>query len=380
MFLAMSLTQSQDVSIFNRAANGFNGVMLFALLLGSSLVLLLARRARWLTPRVWALSVVLFVFLDLASLGAYIDSGDTDPSANFQHPEAIAFLKSDPNLFRIETPEDSWFQWQPNLGLIARLDDAAGIYNPLLLQRYDRYWKAAATRDNVLYDLLNTKYLITKKDAKVGARFAPVFQGDPQVTVWLNAGALPRAFMVFQAKTVDGGDAAFTAITQPGFDPMSVIVLESGGAGSADPSTAPGVVAPLTVGVLEHGVNSSAYQVETGAEGYLFVGDTFYPGWRATLDGQDTPLLRADYLFRAVKVPSGKHTVRMVFDPLSWKLGVVLSAGGLAALFGMVGTRQAPPAHGTLSASALTTTQAAARLAARPADLPGSGRPLPGPR
>jgi hypothetical protein len=344
MFVTMSLTQSQDVSIFNRAANGFNGVMLFALLLGGSLVLLLARRTRWLRPRVWALSVVLFVFLDLASLGAYIDSGDSDPSANFQHPEAVAFLKSDPNLFRIETPEDSWFQWQPNLGLIARLDDAAGIYNPLLLQRYDRYWKAAGARDNVLYDLLNTKYLITKKDAKVGARFTPVFQGDPQVTIWLNAGALPRAFMVFQATTVEGGDAAFALVTKPGFDPTAMIVLESA---AAAPSAAPGVAAPLTVGVLEHGVNSSAYQVETGAEGYLFVGDTFYPGWRATLDGQDTPLLRADYLFRAVKVPAGKHTVRMVFDPISWKLGVVLSAGGLATLLGWwaMGRRRGHAAH-----------------------------------
>ena len=342
MFVTMSLTQSQDVSIFNRAANGFNGVMLFALLLGSSLILLLARRARWLQPRVWALSVVLFVFLDLASLGAYIDSGENDPSANFQHPEAIAFLKSDPNLFRIETPQDSWFQWQPNLGLIARLDDAAGIYNPLLLQRYDRYWKAAAARDNVLYDLLNTKYLITKKDAKVGARFTPVFQGDPQVTIWLNSGALPRAFMVFQAKTVEEGDAAFAAITQPGFDPTALIVLESA---AAAPPAASGVAAPLTVGVLEHGVNSSAYQVETGAEGYLFVGDTYYPGWRATLDGQDTPLFRANYLFLAVKVPTGKHTVRMVFDPISWKLGIVLSTGGLGALLGwwVMGRRRRHP-------------------------------------
>ena len=330
MFIAMSLTQSQDASIFNRAANGFNAVMLFALLLGGSLALLLARRARWLRPGVWAVCVVLFVFLDLASLGAYADSGEADPSANFRHSDAVAFLKSDPNLFRTETPEDAWFQWQPNLPMIARLDDAAGIYNPLLLQRYDRYWKAAQSRDNVLYDLLNTKYLITKKDAKVGARFAPVFQGDLQVTIWLNSAALPRAFMVFQTKSVEGADAAFAAITQPGFDPTATVVLETANAAAAGAPNA----GPLSVSVLDYGVNSAAFQVTTGSDGYLFVGDTYYPGWRATLDGQDTPLLRADYLFRAVRVPAGQHTIRMLFDPLSWKLGIALTAAGLAGLLG----------------------------------------------
>jgi hypothetical protein len=332
MFVAVTLTQSQDASIFNRVANGFNGVMLFALLLGTSLVLLCARRSRWLRPPIWALSVLCFVFLDLASLGAYIDIGETDPSANFQHPQAIEFLKNDPNLFRIETPEDSWFQWQPNLGLIARLDDAAGIYNPLLLQRYDRYWKAAATRDNVLYDLLNSKYLVTRKDAKVGARFSPVFDGDPQVNIWLNSKALPRTFMVYGSKIVEGGDAAFAAITQQDFDPTALIVLESTSAGAQTSSSAPGASVPSGVGVLEHAVNSSTYQVDTASEGYLFVGDTFYPGWRATVDGQDAPLLRADYLFRAVKVPPGKHTVRMFFDPVSWKIGVALTFSGLVLL------------------------------------------------
>ncbi|TMC56545.1 MAG: hypothetical protein E6J26_07190, partial [Chloroflexi bacterium] len=127
-------------------------------------MLLLARRTRWLSTRLWALALIVFVFLDLASLGAYLDRSETDPSANFNHPQAFDFLRRDAVPARIETPEDSWFEWQPNLGLIAHLDDAAGIYNPLLLQRYDRYWKATSGRDNALYDLLNVKYLVAKKD------------------------------------------------------------------------------------------------------------------------------------------------------------------------------------------------------------------------
>ncbi|MCA1553793.1 MAG: YfhO family protein, partial [Chloroflexi bacterium] len=319
--------QSQDVHIFNRVANGFNGLVLFALLLAGSLVLLLARRTRWLSRRVWTFAVVAFVFLDLASLGAYLDTGEQDPSANFNHPQAFAWLK-DEQPFRIETPEDSWFEWQPNLGLIAHLDDAAGIYNPLLLQRYDRYWKVAIGRDNVLYDLLNAKYLVTKKDAKPSGKFTLAFDGDPTVNIWQNQKALPRAFMVYHSQGVRSGDEAFAAITASGFDPMQTIVLET-----AEVSSASNVQrAASHVQFTAHTTNGISLEVATDADGYLFVGDTFYPGWRASVDGNDAPVLRADYLFRAVKVPAGNHQVQLVFDPLSWKLGVGLTALGLVGL------------------------------------------------
>lgn len=343
MFVAVNLNQSQDPSIFYRTANGFNGLVLFALLLGGSLVLLLARRTRWLSRSVWTLAVVVFVFLDLASLGAYLDSGEQNPSANFNHRQAFAFLKSDPNQFRIENGpvivgpknelQDSWFEWQPNLGLIAGLDDAAGIYNPLLLQRYDRYWKVASGRENVLYDLLNIKYLISKKDAKLSAKFTLAFDGDPQVNIWLNQKALPRAFMVYQTKVVSNGDEAFDAIQQKDFDPAKTIILESK-AQRPTPNSQSSIsnIQMSSVGLKSRSPNSLEYEVTTAAEGYLFVGETFYPGWRATVDGQEMPIVRADYLFRAVRVPAGTHMVRMIFDPLSWKIGVALTGSGFAGL------------------------------------------------
>ena len=45
--------------------------------------------------------------------------------------------------------------------------------------------------------------------------------------------------------------------------------------------------------------------VEVGLqrEGYLVLADTWYPGWRASVDGRSVPILRANYAFRAVFVP-----------------------------------------------------------------------------
>jgi uncharacterized membrane protein YfhO len=67
-------------------------------------------------------------------------------------------------------------------------------------------------------------------------------------------------------------------------------------------------------------------EIETGAEGYLFLSDPFYPGWRAEVDGNPATILRANYAFRAVAVPAGTHRVTMAFRPISWYAGLAITA------------------------------------------------------
>lgn len=72
---------------------------------------------------------------------------------------------------------------------------------------------------------------------------------------------------------------------------------------------------------------------ETSGNGLLVLSDTFYPGWKARVDGRDTPILRADVNLRAVAFPAGRHTVVFTYEPATVRWGIVLSlAGALAAL------------------------------------------------
>ncbi len=73
-------------------------------------------------------------------------------------------------------------------------------------------------------------------------------------------------------------------------------------------------------------------QVSSPADGWLVVSDAWYPGWRAWVDGKETRILRADYLFRAVAVPAGKHQVVLAYQPLSFWGGATLSLFSLLAL------------------------------------------------
>jgi Bacterial membrane protein YfhO len=76
-------------------------------------------------------------------------------------------------------------------------------------------------------------------------------------------------------------------------------------------------------------------ETESEAAGYLVLTDTNYPGWTATVDGQPTPIETADGLFRAVPVTAGAHTVEFRFEPVSLKVGAVISGVALIALLGL---------------------------------------------
>ena len=69
-----------------------------------------------------------------------------------------------------------------------------------------------------------------------------------------------------------------------------------------------------TATITDYGPNEVTITTE-GDGGLLVLSDQYYPGWRATIDGDRADILRADTVFRAVCVPPGSHTVRFSIAP-----------------------------------------------------------------
>jgi uncharacterized membrane protein YfhO len=74
----------------------------------------------------------------------------------------------------------------------------------------------------------------------------------------------------------------------------------------------------------------------------VVVMDPWYPGWRAEVDGQRAPLLRADYAFMAVPVPAGRHEVVLRYRPATLVPGLacVLAVLGGAGVWALVRRRR----------------------------------------
>jgi len=83
------------------------------------------------------------------------------------------------------------------------------------------------------------------------------------------------------------------------------------------------------VKLLSYKANRFDLEYEADSNAFLYVSDTYYPGWRAYVDGKETKIYRANLAFRAIEVPKGKHTVVFKYVPLSFYLGLCLTIIGI---------------------------------------------------
>src|SRR5690606_10300233 len=68
--------------------------------------------------------------------------------------------------------------------------------------------------------------------------------------------------------------------------------------------------------------NIMTYESESTAPGLAVFSEIYYPkGWVATIDGQEAPILRANFVLRALAIPEGKHTIVFTFRPDAYFIG-----------------------------------------------------------
>ncbi|MDD5594484.1 MAG: YfhO family protein, partial [Candidatus Margulisbacteria bacterium] len=154
-----------------------------------------------------------------------------------------------------------------------------------------------------ILDLVNVKYLVSAWPFQQrGYKLLALNRGPAKQTTFLyeNTNVLPRAFFVPKSAFMPDRNEILDRISQPGFQPRSAVILE-------EPVDSPG--------------------------GFWFTSEWFYPGWRAYVDGREAKIYRANFMFRAVPVPKGFREVKFVYEPLSFKLGAVIS---LVTLFGLI--------------------------------------------
>lgn len=321
VWLAAGLPQARSVPPPDRRPQAGKSVVIAGGLLILSGALAGITR-RWRGGR-WLLLCLLAA--DLIGLGSTVEIDAHDPTLGFRHDDVVSFLREDQSEFRIE---DAAGAWQPDAALVHGLYDIDGIFNPLALAPYQAYRWAIGERGGTLYNLLGTKYVLVDKGKVPGdERLVPVYTVNPEIDVYLNTAALPRALFVSQAQVVEDHEAAWQAIHASEFEPTKQVVLEQrqieGQGTQVVENAARESVGRITFNT--YGLNEAELMVEASRAGWLVLSDVYYPGWRATVNDQPTDVLRANYTFRAVWLPVGEHTVRMSFSPLAWRVGLALS-------------------------------------------------------
>jgi len=84
---------------------------------------------------------------------------------------------------------------------------------------------------------------------------------------------------------------------------------------------------PHHIRFLRYENNRVQIEVKSAERGYLVLADTFYEGWKASVNGEERPILNANYVLRAVVIPKGKSIVEFRFEPVLARLGAWISFG-----------------------------------------------------
>ena len=240
-------------------------------------------------------------------------------------------LSEDTSVFRVGSLPNSM---GPNFEMLLGYQTVAG-YNPLYLYRYYEYIRAFSkdllepgdvyffytpAGRRVFMDLLNVKYEISHNERIIRKRSTP----------------LPRAFLVPDCRTLKEQEV-LPAMASSGYNPRTEVFFAEGEYRGQCPSEKPGPrSSPASaddVRITFYGPDEMLLEIHSPWDGFLFLSEVYYPGWKAVVDGLKVPVMRGNYLFRVIQIRKGRHIVKLVFDPDSIKVGIWITIASLLGCF-----------------------------------------------
>ena len=184
---------------------------------------------------------------------------------------------------------------------------------------------AYAILDNPLLDLLNVRYIFSEHFIP-NPSWQEIYR-DNAIGVYENREVFPRAFVVNEARVMPVEEQPLLAS-----DLRSVVFIEHEPEGGNDLTPASAELAEVNISA--YAANGLFVDLNLSDRGWLVVTDAYFPGWKAFLrpfgtgeeQEQEIPVYRANGAFRTVYIPEdGQWTVRFVYSPLSFKLGLYVS-------------------------------------------------------
>ena len=198
---------------------------------------------------------------------------------------------------------------------------SVGGYHPAKLRIYQdviEKYLSSATKQSVL-NMLNAKYIIVQD------------QQSGQPTLVPNPEAFGPCWLVKQVKWVDDRAASLLALDNTNLRDTAVV----------EKSLSKNLVQPqwdstATIKMTKFDNDAIDYEVNGNGPQFAVFSEIYYPkGWNAYIDGKKTEYVNTNYILRGLSVPAGKHAIRFVFEPETYKKGVAISqvASWLILLF-----------------------------------------------
>jgi len=317
---------------------------LLAMLLAANVVLLLSLRTGGTSGTRVSRAFVLLLLVDLSLFG--MNYNPSTPAAEVTRKPAAESLLAEMKdnslkrtavVDRVQSPSLDYALMSASLGLVWGAREVA-ILSPLALPRNEDLLAAAGLDVGMdhgpqkVLDLLTHLQLADLMGVGLLSSVHPL--PHPQleerhrsdgVYFYENKGALPRAFAVGCVTSVSSSAEALSNMKDRNFEPAKTAFVE----GKVDASCEN---FEGTVDVVDYAAHRVSLKAQMGASGLLVLTDSWYPGWKVTVNGVSAPILRTNSTFRGVALGAGESEVVFVYSP-SWGWSVWLSLVAWASVF-----------------------------------------------
>ena len=252
----------------------------------------------------------------------------------------------------------------PSMNLFYSLHDIWGI-DVIRVKRTDELYRIFIAAPSIstthLIDLYGVKYITSATPLEEKNKFELIYarleglQGKKKdllkkntIKLYKNRSPLPRAWLVRDFKVLDS-KTILSRMTSKDFRPDREVLLEEkpkwggeaiGGRRGPPLRKTNDVGEPLSklpqkVEIIYEKNNRLQLLVKSKEDSLLVLSDTYYPGWKAFVDGTPQKIYQADYAFRVVPLNPGTHRLEFVYDPMSFKLGAGVTLLGILVCIGM---------------------------------------------
>lgn len=259
----------------------------------------------------------------------YVDP-DRFPDPEVYLPQTVGILEADTGYHRT---------WVPAADVMLPEDVdllTVDYHEPFIVRRYDRVTEHLIEqlqrgRFDAAYQLLNVLNVryVTITAQKVGAVLQMLALPEPEdekvvlkpgveavsnersVYLFRNTNARPFFYLVPNATVAPTEDAALAAVTNLAFDPAATVVLED----VPKPPQQPPLTPAESVSVETFDARDGVIRLTVSAEHprTLVVSQNYHPYWNATVDGRPADIHRANFVWQAVSIPPGRHTVEITY-------------------------------------------------------------------
>ncbi len=294
----------------------------------------------------WKFIAWLILVTDLIFAGYGFNSNSNPDILNYK-PDIVEFLEKDKRHWRFTTYDPNGDKiLNANSAWLFRMKDIRGydsiipkqyvdymnLIEPQNLLQYNRIspittWKGL---HSPLLDLLNVKYIVTNQNIDSPEKFTLIYENE--LFIYENNKVLPRVYTLPESCIVfnHNNDLDLTE-----YDPHHLLVLES--ADNISNSNSPNTSNRTDCNIGKAKItttksNKLEIYTEMSQPGYVVVTDSFDNGWQAYVQNTQqisetkSIILRAHGNFRAIPLEKGSHTIRLIYSPLSFRIGSVFSA------------------------------------------------------